>query len=337
MYIWAFLTLDFRLMKNIIFGLFVVVVLGGLFPGCNQELDLYADYKDIPIVYGLLDYSDDTVWIKVTRAFSGGNANELALIPDSSNYAYKLDVRIIGRKQGEDKPAIVFDTLTITNKRAGDSIFYYPDQLMYYAVANLDVDAQYRLEVDNKGQVLEAETPMISNFSIGYPRNTINFMSDGNIEWTSVKNGKRYQVHYFFNYRQLVPGSSDTTDHVISWSLGSVASKDVQGGEDMYRTYSGDAFYSRLENELPEIENVKRWAGDVDVHVACGTQVLQNYIEINNASGSLLQEVPSYTNITNGLGIFAARHTPMKSARLSTQSLNKLVEQYDLGFLYPVK
>jgi len=324
-------------MRNIILSLLFVVFIGGFFTGCDETVDLYADFKDITIVYGLLDYSDDTIWIKVTRAFSGGDAIELAKIPDSSNYPYKLDIRVIGRKQGEDKPAIVFDTMTITDKRKGDSIFYYPDQLMYYAVAQLDVDAEYRLEIDNKGTFISAETPLIDNFIITRPRNTMNFMTDGTIEWTSVKNGKRYQVNYVFNYKQLVPGSTDTTYGKVNWSLGSEASKDTKGGEDMFKNYSGDAFYNRLEAELPDIPNVKRWAGNIDVYVACGTQTLQNYIEINNADESLLQEVPTYTNITNGKGIFAARHTPVRSVRLSNQSENKLVTQYNLGFLFPTK
>ena len=86
-----------------------------LFNRCSNEVDLYADYKEITIVYGLLDISDDTTWVKVTRAYSGpGNALLIAQNPDSSNFPYKLDVTITGRKQGENLPTVQFDTITIT-------------------------------------------------------------------------------------------------------------------------------------------------------------------------------------------------------------------------------
>ena len=68
-----------------------------LFNRCSNEVDLYADYKEITIVYGILDISDDTTWIKVTRAYSGpGNALLIAQNPDSSNFPYKLDIIING-------------------------------------------------------------------------------------------------------------------------------------------------------------------------------------------------------------------------------------------------
>ncbi|NOX87361.1 MAG: hypothetical protein GXO86_15620, partial [Chlorobi bacterium] len=49
------------------------------------------------------------------------------------------------------------------------------------------------------------------------PRNTIDFTRDGTIEWISAKDGKRYEVSYIFNYRELLPGSQDTVNKQISY------------------------------------------------------------------------------------------------------------------------
>ena len=73
------------------------------FASCSTDVDLYADYKDVAIIYGLLDYQADTNYIKITRAFCGTNddpinAHEVALIADSSNYPGKLEARIIELK-----------------------------------------------------------------------------------------------------------------------------------------------------------------------------------------------------------------------------------------------
>ena len=326
-------------MKNVIFGLLMLlgfVVLNR----CSTEVDLYADFKDITIVFGVLDYTDDTSWIKITKAYSGpGNALVMAQNPDSSNYPYKLDVKLTGTKQGDNLAPIIFDTLTINNKKAGDSIFYYPDQLMYFAVGELDVDANYTLTVMNKDEETTSETQLIPKFSITYPKNTINFTTNNNtIDWNSGKYGKRYEVYYTFNYQELLPGTTDTSWNSMNWKVGDYQlSQSTDGGEKMHQLYIGDAFYSKLNADLEHITNVQRWAGPLQVYVSAGSQVLQNYISINDATGSLLTEVPTYSNIKNGTGIFAARHTSLKTSRISNKSLEVLVEDYDLGFKYPTE
>ena len=306
---------------------------------CSTEVDLYADYKMLTIVYGILDYEDDTTWLKVTKAFTGpGNALEMAQNPDSSNFDYKLDVKLTGRKNGNDLAPLVFDTLTITNKRVGDSIFYFPNQLMYYATGALDEDASYSLLINNKDEEITSETDLVSSFTITAPRNFIDFTTNNKtIDWNSADFGKRYEVFYIFNYEELRPGSADTLQLQMRWNLGTRLSNDTDGGEKMTKSYSGDAFYAQLNTDLEDIPDVKRWAGIVDIYVSAGSQVLQNYLSLNEASGSLLTEVPVYTNIRNGTGVLASRYTSEKPARLSTRSLEKLVEEYDLGFLYPTE
>lgn len=325
--------------RKIIFSL---ILLSGfiLFNRCSNEVDLYADYQDITIVYSILDYTDDTAWIKITRAYSGpGDALLMAQNPDSSNYPNKLNVSITGRKQGEDLQSVTFDTLTIKDKKPGDSIFYYPNQLMYYAKTDLDVDADYTLSIINGDKEIISQTPLIKNFNISEPRNRINFDSDNvKFEWTAPINGKRFEVYYVFNYQELSPGNADTLDKKMQWFVTDVASEDVTESEKIEVTgYDGNNFFTQLENNLTnenEEPGIKRWAGEVDVYVASGTQELQNYISINSAEGSLLEEVPIYTNIENGTGLFAARHTALKNVDLSTASVNRLVSM-DLGFLLP--
>ncbi|HDO26821.1 MAG TPA: hypothetical protein ENH02_01770 [Bacteroidetes bacterium] len=65
--------------------------------------------------------------------------------------------------------------------------------------------------------------------------------------------------------------------------------------------------------------------------------MLQNYLQINSAQGNLLEEVPLYTNIQNGTGIFASRYVATRSVKLSVLSMKKLVEDNNLGFKYPTK
>lgn len=303
---------------------------------CSTDVDIYADYEDITIVYGLMDSSDDTTFLKITKAFLGpGNALVIATKPDSSNYNYKLNVKMKGIKNGVDKQSIEFDTITIHNKKAGDSVFYFPEQIVYYTTEELNADYKYNLTIAKQNGDLNSSTSVVEDFSIYKPNRFINFMSDKDIEWRSAANGKRYEVSLVFNYLELLPGATDTLHKSINWYLGLRKSLNLDGNEEMYVGYVGDVFYSTLENELDPILNVQRWTGPVDVIIASASQEFDTYLEVNNGSDNLLSEVPVFTNIEGGYGLFASRKTIVKSVVLSVQSEQKLVTQYpDLGFEY---
>lgn len=334
--------------------LIAFLLISGLlsFNRCSTDFDMYAEYEDVTIVYGIADISDDTTWIKITKAYTGpGNALLIAQNPDSSNYPYKLDVNMVGRKNGSNLDPIGFDTLTIHNKviteiiidENGDTTilnpFYSPDQLVYYAVGQLDPDAEYTLNIEKINETLTASTGLVDYFSISKPINRIAFIPnlDGSIEWYSAKNGMRYETSIIFNYTELSPGETDTLSKFVYWGLGVENSSTTDGGEDMKVTFSGSEFYSMVESELEPIPNVKRWVGDVDMIVACGSQVLSTYLDINSGAGSLLEEVPVYSNIEGGTGIFASRHTLVKSIILSSRTEDELVSMTELGFQYGTK
>lgn len=323
-----------------------ILILSGIFLliRCSNEVDLYADYKDITIVYSVLDASDDTAWVKITKAFSGpGNALSIAHNPDSSNYPYKLHATLDGKVNNNELPPIVLDTITIYHKLEGDSIFYYPKQLMYYTAEPLNVNATYTLNIVNKDKTTSAVSPLIDGFSITYPFNTMDFMFDHEIKWNSVKNAKRYEITTIFNYKEFLPGIYQDTLN-LSLKLESlyanpvVESKDAEGGDNMELPYTGEKFFTELENNLEKIPNIQRWSGPIDVIISAGSEVLHYYIEINDATaGSLLQELPNYTNVSNGTGIFASRHDVVKSTKLSGATERTLVEESNLGFRYKTK
>ena len=112
------------------------LLLAGFFSSCSTDIDLYAEYKQMPVIYGLLDANADTNFIKITRAFYvQGDAYQVALNPDSSNYPGKLDVRLIEFCNGDSIREIILDTITVHNKKHG--VFYAPSQKLYYTTEPL--------------------------------------------------------------------------------------------------------------------------------------------------------------------------------------------------------
>ena len=63
-------------------------ILGIFFSACSNDLDLFEEKKDIPIVYGLLSSTDTAHYIRVEKAFAdpNGSALDVAQIPDSLYY-----------------------------------------------------------------------------------------------------------------------------------------------------------------------------------------------------------------------------------------------------------
>ena len=54
---------------------------------CSTDFELNAPYKTIPIVYGLLDQSQDTQFVKINRSFLGyGNNVNYAAINDCTEF-----------------------------------------------------------------------------------------------------------------------------------------------------------------------------------------------------------------------------------------------------------
>lgn len=323
-------------LRTIFVVFFAGLLLLAALSSCSTDVDLYADYKDITVVYGLLDPDQDTTFIKITKAFLGpGNALEIARNPDSSNYAEKLDVQLKGRKSGADLPAIHLDTVTIHNKLAGDSVFYFPNQLLYYTKSRLDAAAKYELVINRNDKQITAKSELVHSFDITKPGGFyFNFIATipMQVEWRSARNGKRYEVTLNFHYKELRPGNPDTLYKTMNWYLGTRTSGGIDGAEAMSVSYLGENFYNSLGQQMDEALNVKRWAGDVVINISAGGEELNTFIDVNAPSTSIIEEVPQYTNIEGGTGIFSSRRNGSRSYKLSSASEDRLIKNYDWGF-----
>ena len=151
-------------------SLCVIAIMALAFLSCRKEVNLYAEYKEIPVIYGLLDAKADTNFIKITRAFYASNedASQVAMNPDSSNYPGKLNVRLIEYCNGDSVREIVLDTITIRNKQQGT--FFAPKQKLYFTAEKLNANTKlesyrYRLVVVLPDRVISSEQPIVGNNS----------------------------------------------------------------------------------------------------------------------------------------------------------------------------
>lgn len=338
--------------RNIItLSLFLAFVAG--LASCSTDVDLYADYKDIPVVYGLIDMTKDTNYVKIIRAFSGShgtsiNANEIALISDSSNYPGKLDVKIIEyRHQGYGNDfyptgtEFVLDTITLHNKLPG--AFYSPDQKVYYTTGAFKTDDvqgtryKYRLEIKKGNDTISSETGIVGGDRFYTTLASVNFDTiqplPGKIYFNEANNASLYEFKMEFNYRERLPNQA-FEDKKIEWSLGTYNINDLSQDNGVYYvTYKRETLWTLLKTAIgSDTINANRIIGDFNIYIAAGGTELDNYIEVNAPSNSISQNIPEYTNITGGYGVFSSRINKSKTVVLSPNTQRLLIENTGWGF-----
>ena len=321
------------------------------FNSCSTRVDLYSDYKDIPVVYGLLDATQDTNYVKIVRAFSSNNDNpidatQVALIADSSNYPGKLDARLVEYQKGSGNTywstgrQIVLDTITLHHKDSG--AFYYPHQKVYFTTERFKTNAdnkdyRYQLVVVKKDDTITAETGIVGGDSFKILTETFTFSTDsdktGNLKFSLAENAVIYDIKMRFDYKEKKPGLA-MTDKSVSWSLGSYSSMDLNIEHNMATlVYSQSTLFNLLASAIGgDTLNVDRYIGDFTVSIAAGGEELYNFIEINAPSSSISQNIPDYTNINGGYGVFSSRVNLAKIAKLSARTQTDLIGIEKWGF-----
>jgi len=171
---------------------------------CSNEVDINDDYKEISVVYGLLDQSETRHFVKLTKAFqTEGNIYLAAAEQENSQYTpddVEMWIEEYAINGGYIKN-IPMDTVLITVKDSG--AFYFPNQLIYATEegVQLSQNREYRLKVKIKssGNLVEAKTKIVDDFTITKPISLVKYVDfSGNyshtVQFFSPEKGKLYQL-----------------------------------------------------------------------------------------------------------------------------------------------
>lgn len=340
-------------MKKLLFSLPLLAVLA-MFNACTTDVELYAEYKDIPVIYGLLDASQDTNFIRINRAFSGSNdhsinASEVALIADSSNYPGKLNAYIVEYKAvfgGNYSPTgdtLWLDTITVQDKEAG--VFYSPAQKAYYTTDKWMFDNNsasskymYKLMVYRGNDTITAETGLVGGQNFNILTSSLHFSAKPSDNTKKVKfsfadNAVFYDVKMVFYYQESINGGP-LVNKQVSFSTGAMSVDDMgTESQSLYITYLENTLFNVLTEAIgadtvlyPAHPNVVRYFDDnhpMQIIVSAGGDELYNYIQVNSQTG-FSQTVPDYTNINGGYGVFSSRVHLVKDVGISSATKRDL-------------
>jgi hypothetical protein len=312
---------------------------------CSTDVDIYTDLEDTTIVYGVMDVAKDTNFIKIIRAFSGNNsasfnANEIALIADSSNYPGKLDVRFLeykGRANGKTYlptgREIILDTITVHNKEEGQ--FYAPHQKLYYTTEHLNVNSlynryKYKLLILKSNDTISSEVSLIggNRFQVISPKVFFRAENAGTrkLLFSPDDNDAMYKVTMQFNYKE-VRFCHDTVYKDVHWSIGPYSPFDL-GYEDgyLYFTYREDILFSLLRDAIGDDNlNVERFFEGFVVSIFAYGKELEEYMLISEATSGIEYY---YTNIHGGLGLLSSCHEISKNVEISSRTQTDLLSMH---------
>lgn len=299
-------------MKVLRYFQFYLVALLLVIVACSTKFNVNEEWQDITVVMGLLNQADSIQYIRISKAFLGpGNELQYAKIPDSSNYQTSLEVKLNEYLGNSFVRSISLHDTQITNKDSG--IFYFPVQKLYYTKSQIYQDYTYRLWIHNtlNGKIIQGSTGLVHMFDLNLPSTFpgVNILPGQitEVNWRSAIGGKRYQITVRIHYTEIKKENLFKSYHILDWTpYTDITSIDDKGGASMDYFLTGNDFYTYMGNNIPVDTSVERILGLCDFIFTVGSEDLDTYIQINETN-PIMEIKPTFSNITNGIGLFASR------------------------------
>lgn len=323
---------------------FIIFSLSVIFFSCSTDIDLNADYKDITVVYGLLDKGSDMQYIKVNKAFLGEAAvADMAAVSDS--FIYKsANVMLKKYHNGNYIKTIHFVYNDTIPKDEGyfandKNVIYLTDEKIIEQSEEDDLEEySFNLVVQIPGKPeVTSETKLVANVKIlppiSYKSELIFYQSYGTtgqyidlkLKYQSAKNALLYEVYTEIYYYEKEQGSSDYTLKTIMWRQLDKRSNDIKGEETIESTISGSGFYNYIHTQVANINAEERIFYSVRFYFVAAGETLTKYIDLTSPDYGIVQEKPSFTNVQNGWGLFSSRGSSFSSyKKLESGSLGEL-------------
>ncbi|HFB99849.1 MAG TPA: DUF4249 family protein [Phaeodactylibacter sp.] len=330
-------------MKNTLL-LLAIVATALFYPSCSNDIDLTAEWKDIPIVYGLISKNDTASYIRIQKAFldNSTSALEIAQNPDSLYYD-QLSVKIKGLENSTSYDLYRVDGNAEGYVREGGIFADSPNylyKLKLPAGESLAGGKTYELEI-NRGDhqpLVTATTTIVSDIEIRKPdtdpstANPINWVQSGlKVSWRAARDAHIFDLTVFLNIEEK-DASNPNNDRVLTldWKLDENRPAELtNSGVNMNTRLTKLDLFQYLNSHLEQNPNINRKVLSIDILVAAGGEALSEYISVGNANTGITstQVIPTYTNLSEGFGIFSSKTTALqKGYLLHSETIDSLRE-----------
>jgi len=316
-----------------------------MFFSCSTDIDLNADYKDITVVYGLLDKGTDLQYIKVNKAFLGdAPVAEMAAVSDS--FTYKSATVMLKKYHNDNYVKTIHFTYNDTIPKdtgyfANDkNVIYITDEKIIEENEEKDIEEySYKLIVQIPGKPeVSSKAKLVSSVKIlppiSYSPSLIFYQSYGissgeyvdlKVKYLSAKNALLYEVYTEIKFYEKLQGSDDYTMKTLLWRQLDKRSTDIKGDETIENIISGSGLFNYIHSQTANTNTEERIFYSIRFYFVAAGEILTKYIDLTSPDYGIVQEKPSFTNIQNGWGLFSSRGSSFsKYKKLEKSSLDEL-------------
>lgn len=328
--------MNMNLLKPLV--LLLVLVMG--WSACSTEVNLEAEWKDIPIVYGFLNVQDTAHYVRVQKAFlePGGDALQIAQISDSIYYddiavslenitkgtSFPLE-RVNGEDEGYPKEEGIFANSPNVLYKIGAQL------------ADLEGSDEVVLRVDRGDELppAVAETVVLSEIDsvTSSPANNINRWRYDQlmpVVWRPGPEAQIFDVRFIIHYREVTAGQmQEPVPKTVEWVVNRSVLRDDPNSAREKVDVSGEAFYAFLGSAIPPSQGEIRIFDYIDIIITGAGSEFRDFILVEQANTGITsaQNVPVFTNIEEGLGVFSSRYQLVRRGiRLGGEARDTLEE-----------
>lgn len=309
-----------------IFCVLIISIVSIFFTACETDFDVGANWKEITVVYGILNPNESNHFVRIQKAFldEETSALQIAAVNDSLFHKQILNVKLNEKANGNVVATHILNLVNgedfnIIKEKTEDDIFANSPNLLYHTSTILNVESNYEIVIENleNGNV-KAETPLIEEFKVFSPTNAetsppLNLIGSENqgykIRWRSDKDAFLYDLILRFFYREIT--NTEVVSKQFDWKIVRNKQYGIASGAIIEEELSKvDFFNAIVANVGPADIFIDRDIDSVQFHIIAGAEALSEYNETliaQQTSISAGQSTEPYTNIENGIGLFSSR------------------------------
>ncbi len=325
-------------MKKLLYFLLI----GAFFSACSNDFEVAAPWKELPIAYGILSPKDSAQYVRIEKAFLDPNKNalEIAQIADSLYYPENAIAVWLERPASNTRVQMFRVDGNLEGYVRDQGIFADQPNWLYKVKNNTLIPGElYRLVIERAdgGVDITAETTVPKDFVITTPvpndivrKVSFSFSQTTKVEWRSDEFGVYFNVYYILPFREERPdGTTLLRDTLIWQAANNVERSDVDLGGGLYRgkiEASGSQFFRFLAEKLQPTTNFRYFEKGFIKVEGGGKEIREYNITASANSGLTGAEVyPTYTNMSEGFGIFTAKNvTTMNNIQITPQTIDSL-------------
>ena len=290
---------------------------------CSNDFELTEKGKETPLVYGLLSPNDTAIYVRVEKTFINEEVEPAVLAQDPTNLYYE-NIEVILRNTNTPSQAYKLE-------KVDGNLEGYPREAGFFVQApnilyklkkdnlpggNLEDNKQYELivrEADGKvlasakTQVLRALTEKDITSPSSSASLAFDYSRDFNLSFRSDPFAYIHDIYLTIYFSEEKDGI--LSEKSLRWPIVRNLNANQPNNLNIQYAFKGRAFYEFLKSNLTEDPKISRFLKFASVEIASGGLELRDYINIVQANLGITSsgEIPSYTNVNNGIGLFSSR------------------------------